>query len=47
MNNQIQKLAKQAFDTANYPADQKFKIEPNPVFCEKFAELIVRNVLPL
>jgi hypothetical protein len=43
MNSRIRELAQQAFDTAEYPADQQYRIEPNSAFCKKFAELIVRE----
>ena len=43
MNERIKELAKQAFDTAEYPADQQYRIEPNSEFCKKFAELIVQE----
>ena len=43
MNTRIKELAKQAFDTAAYPLDQLYRIEPNPAFCKKFAELIVQE----
>lgn len=45
MNPRIRELADQAFDTAEYPADQPYKIEPNSAFCKKFAELIVRECI--
>ncbi len=43
MNERIKELAEQAFDTADYPEDQLYRIEPNPAFCKKFAELIVQE----
>jgi len=43
MNERLKQLAEQAFDTAEYPADQRYRIEPNSAFCKKFAELIVRE----
>ena len=43
MNERIKELAKQAFDTAEYPADQQYRIEPNSEFCKKFAQLIVQE----
>ena len=43
MNERIKELADQAFDTAEYPADQRYRIEPNSAFCKKFAELIVED----
>jgi len=43
MNERLKQLAEQAFDTAEYPADQQYRIEPNSAFCKKFAELIVRE----
>ena len=45
MNERIKELITEAFDTAEYPADQKYRIEPNKVFCQKFAELIVQECL--
>ncbi len=45
MNPRIQELADQAFDTAEYPAYQQYRIEPNSAFCKKFAELIVRECI--
>ena len=45
MNERIKELAKQAFDTAEYPADQQYRIEPNSEFCKKFAELIVKECI--
>ena len=45
MNERIKELITEAFDTAEYPADQKYRIEPNKVFCQKFAELIVAEML--
>ena len=45
MNERIKELADQAFDTAEYPADQQYRIEPNSAFCKKFAELIVQECL--
>ncbi len=43
MNERIRELADQAFDTAEYPADQQYRIEPNSAFCKKFAELIIKE----
>jgi hypothetical protein len=43
MNERIKELADQAFDTAEYPEDQRYRIEPNSAFCKKFAELIVKE----
>jgi hypothetical protein len=43
MNERIKELADQAFDTAEYPANQQYRIEPNSAFCKKFAELIVQE----
>jgi hypothetical protein len=45
MNERIRELANQAFDTAEYPEDQQYRIEPNPAFCKKFAELIVTDAI--
>ena len=45
MNPRIRELADQAFDTAEYPADQQYRIEPNSAFCKKFAELIIRECI--
>lgn len=45
MNERIKELAEQAFDTAEYPADQQYRIEPNSEFCKKFAELIIKETL--
>lgn len=45
MNERIKELAHQAFDTAEYPADQQYRIEPNSAFCKKFAELIIKETL--
>ena len=45
MNERIRELAKQAFDTAEYPADQQYRIEPNSEFCKKFAQLIVEECM--
>ena len=39
----IIKMVEQAFDTAEYPADQQYRIEPNFEFCKKFAELVVNE----
>ena len=47
MNERIKQLAEQAFDTAEYPADQRYRIEPNSAFCKKFAELIVQKCLSI
>ena len=47
MNERIKLLITEAFDTAEYPADQKYRIEPNKVFCQKFAELIVRECITI
>ena len=43
MNERIRELVDQAFDTAEYPADQQYRVEPNTAFCEKFAEFIVKE----
>ncbi len=45
MNERIRELADQAFDTAEYPADQQYRIEPNSAFCKKFAELIMKECI--
>ena len=45
MNNNIKKLTTLAFDTADYPAEQQYRIEPNAAFCEKFAELIIKECI--
>jgi hypothetical protein len=45
MNERLKQLVEQAFDTAEYPADQRYRIEPNSAFCKKFAELIVRECI--
>ena len=45
MNERLKELITEAFDTAEYPADQKYRIEPNKVFCQKFAELIVAECI--
>lgn len=45
MNERIRELADQAFDTAEYPEDQRYRIEPNPAFCKKFAELIMKECI--
>ena len=47
MNERIKELAEQAFDTAEYPADQRYRIEPNSSFYKKFAELIVQECAAL
>jgi hypothetical protein len=39
----IKELKQEAFDTADYPADHRYRIEPNAAFCEKFAELIIEE----
>ena len=41
MNERIKELIQTAFDTADYPESQRYRIVPNAAFCEKFAELIV------
>jgi hypothetical protein len=41
MNKLVKKLVNEAFDTALYPADQQYRIEPNAAFCEKFSQLII------
>lgn len=45
MNERVQNLVTQAFDSAEYLADQEYRIEPNSAFCKKFAELIVRECM--
>jgi hypothetical protein len=43
MNERIKELVEVAFNNADYPTDQQYRIVPNAAFCEKFAELIIRE----
>jgi len=43
MNDRIRELVEVAFNDANYPTDQQYRIIPNTAFCEKFAELLIRE----
>ena len=43
MPKNISKLIKKASETANYPTEQMYIIEPNPAFCARFAELIIKE----
>jgi hypothetical protein len=45
MNKRVKELAEFAFNNANYPTDQQYRIVPNAAFCEKFAELIVKECI--
>lgn len=43
LNEQIAKIMLEAFETAEYPNEQIYIIEPNKYFCEKFAELLFKK----
>lgn len=43
MNKRIKELVTVA--TAEYPEDQQYRIEPNAAFCERFAELIRKEII--
>ncbi len=43
LNQKISDAIEKAFDTAEYPASQQYRIEPNKYFCDKFAELIIKQ----
>ncbi len=45
MNVRVEEITVEAFDTADYPSDQEYRIEPNAAFCKKFAELIIRECI--
>ncbi len=45
LNSSVAKLMERAFDDADYPSDQQYRIEPNKYFCAKFAELIVKECI--
>lgn len=45
MNERIKALTEVAFNNANYPTDQQYRIVPNTAFCEKLAELIVKETM--
>lgn len=44
MNELIKELVTKAFDTADYPSEQQYRIEPNSAFCAKFAELVLAEI---
>ena len=43
MPKNISKLIKKASETANYPVQQMYILEPNSAFCARFAELIIKE----
>lgn len=47
MNGTISKLIKLASETADYPPEQQYIIEPNAAFCKKFAELITKETVDI
>lgn len=47
INENVLKLMDEAFDRADYPEDQEYRIEPNKYFCGKFAELILKECIEI
>ena len=43
MNTKLTQLSEEATYAADYPEDQEFIMIPNPAFCKKFAELIIKE----
>jgi hypothetical protein len=47
LNERVRLIMVKAFDDAQYPEEQEYRIEPNPYFCAKFAELIVKECVSI
>lgn len=47
LNVNVREIMEEAFDTAEYPPNQEYRIEPNKYFCAKFTEIIIKEVLKL
>lgn len=47
LNTRVRELMEEAFDTAEYPPDQTFRMEPNQYFCGKFAELLIKECIQI